>query len=102
MFNCAKNRGQKYTLHFWSLAMASLAPGYHDQTNVGQGQNFSTKKSIKFNCKLFKGKPSGVGVGWVLVQIEQMLQNPSEAGAGRKKNEVYTQMQQDILVSAIK
>lgn len=43
----------------------------------------------------------GVGTRWVLVQTEQMLQNPSEAGTGRKKNEVYTQMQRDILVSSI-
>lgn len=76
--------------------MASVAPGYHDQTKVGQRQNFAMKKSIKFNSAKYSR-----GGCRVLVLIEQVLQNPSEAGTRRKKNKVYNQMQQDVLVSPI-
>lgn len=41
--------------------MASVAPGYHDQTNVGQRQNFGMKKSIKFNCANYLRDAVGCG-----------------------------------------
>jgi len=48
-------------------------------------------------CKFFRGSLWGGGAGWVVVQIEHRLQNPSDAGAGRIKNQLDTQMQQDIV-----
>lgn len=41
-------------------------------------------------------------MGWILLQTEHRLQNPFDAGAGRKKNQLYTRTQQDIIVLSIK